>query len=129
MKNFRSEELKKLKWSKIGKIVDRTHLLTIFLHINKRRYEMAVVNPLNYNDTRTKAINKIESDVPRCVNNINNIVNKAAGEGKFSALVSLYQEGFSITTVSKALEKFRQAGYETISEDNRMIKISWELEL
>ena len=90
---------------------------------------MAVVNPLDYNATRTKAINKIEGDVPRCINNINNIVNKAAGEGKFSALVPLDQEGFSVTTVSKALDKFRQAGYETISEENRMVKILWELEL
>lgn len=89
---------------------------------------MATVNPLSYESTRNKTINKINSDMPRCINNINNIINQAAGEGKFSALISLDQEGFSVMTVQKSLEEFESAGYELIAEDNRMIKIIWEIE-
>lgn len=89
---------------------------------------MATVNPLGYESIRTKTINKINSDMPRCINNINNIINQAAGEGRFYAFVSLDQEGFSVMTVQKSLEEFENAGYELIAEDNRMIKITWELE-
>lgn len=89
---------------------------------------MATVNPLGYESIRNKTINKINSDMPRCINNINNIINQAAGEGRFSALVSLDQEGFSVMTIQKSIEEFEKEGYELITEDNRMIKISWELE-
>lgn len=89
---------------------------------------MATVNPLGYESIRNKTINKINSDMPRCINNINNIINQAAGEGRFYALVSLDQEGFSVMTIQKSIEEFEKEGYELITEDNRMIKISWELE-
>ena len=89
---------------------------------------MAEINPLGYQEMRTKAINKINSDTPRCINDINNIINKAAGEGKFSAIISLDQNGFSVLTVQNAINKFDAAGYEIVTQDNRKVKISWELE-
>ena len=84
---------------------------------------MSEVKPIPVEEAKEKTKKALNSEVPKIVNEINNLINAAANQGKYEAYYSI--TGEYTAALKEALRKFENAGYYVNIIMNDSVAIRW----
>jgi hypothetical protein len=84
---------------------------------------MAEVKPIPVEEAKEKTKKALNTEVPRIVNDINNLINAAANAGKYEAYYSI--PGEYTAALKEALSKFENAGYYINIVAGSTVTIKW----
>lgn len=84
---------------------------------------MAEVKPISAEEAKEKTKKAIDAEVPKIVNEINNLINAAANHGKYEAYYSI--TGEYTAALKEALRKFENAGYYLNVVAGSTVTIKW----
>lgn len=84
---------------------------------------MAEVKPIPVEEAKEKTKKALNAEVPKIVNEINNLINAAANAGKYEAYYSI--TGEYTAALKEALRKFENAGYYINIVMNDSVVIKW----
>lgn len=84
---------------------------------------MAEVKPITVEEAKEKTKKALNAEVPKIVNEINNLINAAANAGKYEAYYSIKRE--YTAALKEALRKFENAGYYINIVAGSKVTIKW----
>lgn len=84
---------------------------------------MSEVKPIPVEEAKEKTKKALNSEVPKIVNDINNLINAAANQGKYEAYYSI--TGEYTAALKEALRKFENAGYYLNIVAGSTVTIKW----
>ena len=84
---------------------------------------MAEVKPITLEGAKEKTKKALNAEVPKIVNDINNLINAAANQGKYEAYYSI--TGEYTAALKEALRKFENAGYYINIVAGSTVTIKW----
>lgn len=84
---------------------------------------MAEVKPIPLEEAKEKTKKALNAEVPKIVNDINNLINAAANAGKYEAYYSI--TGEYTAALKEALRKFENAGYYINIMIGSTVHVKW----
>lgn len=84
---------------------------------------MLEVKPIPLEEAKEKTKKALNSEVPKIVNDINNLINAAANAGKYEAYYDI--QGDYTAALKEALRKFENAGYYINIVAGSTVTIKW----
>jgi hypothetical protein len=84
---------------------------------------MAEVKPIPVEEAKEKTKKALNAEVPKIVNEINNLINAAANAGKYETYYSV--TGGYTAVLTEALRKFENAGYYINLVAGNTVTIKW----
>lgn len=84
---------------------------------------MAEVKPIPVEEAKEKTKKALNAEIPKIVNDINNLINAAANAGKYEAYYSI--PGEYTAALKETLRKFENAGYYINVVAGSTVTIKW----
>lgn len=84
---------------------------------------MAEVKPIPVEEAKEKTKKALNAEIPKIVNDINNLINAAANAGKYEVYYSI--PGEYTAGLKEALRKFENAGYYINIVAGSTVTIKW----
>ena len=84
---------------------------------------MAEVKPIPLEEAKEKTKKALNAEIPKIVNEINNLINAAANQGMYEAYYSI--TGDYTAALKEALRKFENAGYYINIFAGNTVAVKW----